>query len=131
MRWVLLRLPLCGDRCPSLGECRGELGEHGQIGMEPNTVHPTNTEGQQRPLVLQPTELPLDRPALVVQRLEPLGRPGHQRVQPVDLDPDFTAHSPVGQRHLDVPRLASDPANVQDPCSHDRGRCLPCFTAVV
>lgn len=44
---------------------------------------------------------------------------------------DAGAHSSVGQFHLDAPRLASDPANVHSPCSHDGGLSLPALTAGV
>jgi hypothetical protein len=40
-------------------------------------------------------------------------------------------HSPVGQRHFDVPRLASDPAKVHVPCSQEGGAALPALTAGV
>ena len=44
---------------------------------------------------------------------------------------DLGEHSPVGQRHLLAPRLASEPANVHSPCSHAGGLGLPAFTAGV
>ena len=44
---------------------------------------------------------------------------------------DAGLHSPVGQRHFDAPRLASEPANVHSPWSHFGGAALPAFTAGV
>jgi hypothetical protein len=44
---------------------------------------------------------------------------------------DAGAHSPVGQRHLDAPRLESEPANVHSPWSHCGGLCFPALTAGV
>lgn len=37
-------------------------------------------------------------------------------------------HSPEGQRYLAAPRLASEPAKVHVPCSHDGGAALPALT---
>ncbi len=41
-------------------ECAGQLGEDRQVGMEPDPLDPAHAEREQRPLVLQASELPLD-----------------------------------------------------------------------
>src|SRR6266487_1503587 len=60
------------------------------------------------PLVLEPAELPLDRAALVVERLPAVGGPGDQGVQPVSLDPHRCRGTlagraaPLGRAPLDI-----------------------------
>lgn len=55
--------------------------------MEPDAIQSTDAEGQQRPLVLEPSELALHRTTAPVQLPAALGLAGDQRVQPVSLDP--------------------------------------------
>ena len=55
--------------------------------MEPDPIQSTDAEGQQRPLVLEPSELALHRTTAPVQLPAALGLAGDQRVQPVSLDP--------------------------------------------
>jgi len=65
-------------------ESAAELGENG---MEPDPLDPANAEREQRPLVLEPAELPLDRGATSIERLPALCLARDQGMQPVGLDP--------------------------------------------
>ena len=49
--------------------------------MQLHAGQPANAQREHRPLVLEHAELPLDRAALVVQALEPVGPARDQRVQ--------------------------------------------------
>jgi hypothetical protein len=108
-----------------------ELGEDGQVNVQPDARETAHPQGERAPLVLEPAELALDAAALVVETLPPGSATRDERVQPGRLDPhtDAGSHSPDGQRHLAAPRLASDPANVHVPWSHDGGWSLPALTA--
>lgn len=55
--------------------------------MKPNPVQATNAEGQQRPRMLQASELALDRSTALVQLAEARGLARNQRVQAVGLQP--------------------------------------------
>ena len=83
--------PGCGLRRERYGsrstERAGELGEDRQVGVKPNPVPATDPERKQRPLMLEPPELPLDRAARAVKVARALGLARDERVQPVGLDP--------------------------------------------
>jgi hypothetical protein len=48
---------------------------------------PPNPKRQEPEFVLEPAELALDRAALVIERLEPVGAAGNQGVKTAGLDP--------------------------------------------
>jgi hypothetical protein len=75
-----------GGRCGSR-ERVGELGEDGEVGVKANLVQPAYAQGQQRPFVLEPAKLALNRPTALVERRGPLRVARDERVQPVGLDP--------------------------------------------
>ena len=90
-RWLLTVRCNCG-RLRSRGDRparqrAGQLGEDGQVSVEPNPLDPTDAERKQRPLILEPSELALDGPAAPVERLPPLRLAGDQGMQAVGLDP--------------------------------------------
>jgi hypothetical protein len=100
--------------------------------VQPDPVDAPHAQRQQAPLVLQGAELALDRPALVVESLPPLGAPGIRVCsRPALTHADAGEHSPDGQRYLAAPRLGSAPANAHSPCSHCGGLCSPRLTAGV
>src|SRR5687767_1684878 len=66
----------------------GELGEDGQVGMQPDAVQATDTKRGERPIVLQAAELALDGGAATVELAVAQALARDQRVQPVALDPD-------------------------------------------
>jgi len=57
------------------------------VNVQPGAGDPADWQRQHRPLVLEDSELALDRAALVIEALEPVGVPGDQRVQPARLHP--------------------------------------------
>ena len=124
---------LRGERnCPRSGERLREPSEHGEVGMKLDALKPTYAERSQPVLVLESTEFALDAraaPIEVAPRFASRGTSGCRRDALIHLD--FREHSPVGQRHLPAPRLESDPANVQRPCSHSGARWSPRLTAGV
>jgi hypothetical protein len=65
--------------------CQGarELGEDRDVGVEANTLDPPHTQRRERPFVLEPAELPLDRPASLVEPAPPQRLARDQRVQVV------------------------------------------------
>lgn len=65
----------------------GQLGEDRQVGMEPDPIEPSDAELGERPFVLEPSELALDRTTPAVQVARPLRVARNQGVQPVSLDP--------------------------------------------
>ena len=61
---------LRGERYGSRStERAGELGEDRQVGVKPNPIQTTDAERQQRPLMLEAAELPLDGAARAVELL--------------------------------------------------------------
>ncbi len=64
-----------------------QLGEDRQVGVEPDPLDSPNAEREQRPIILEPTELPLDCGAPSVERLSPLRLARHQGMKAVRLDP--------------------------------------------
>jgi hypothetical protein len=86
----------------------GELGEDGQVYVQLHPDQSPHPQREHRPLVLQVPELPLDRTALVVVALPPVGAARDQGVQPVGLEsyggglalPDRAA--PLGRAALGV-----------------------------
>jgi hypothetical protein len=64
------RRPLRGQRHRSgLGQRRRQPGQHRQVGVERDPLDAANPQGGQRPVVLEPPELALDRAALPVEVL--------------------------------------------------------------
>ncbi len=72
---------------PIPAQRRSELGEDRQIGVQPHALDSTHAEGQQRPFVLESSELALAGPSAAVERLGPGGVARDQRVQAIGLDP--------------------------------------------
>ena len=71
---------LGGERQGSLaGEPTRELGEDRQVGVEPDPIQSANAQGKQRPLVLEPAELPLDGTARAVEPSDSRGINGCSR----------------------------------------------------
>src|SRR5438128_1418092 len=68
-------------------ECHHEPREDRQVSVEPYPFDAADAQWKQGPLVLQASELALDRSALVVQALEPGRLTRDQRVETVSLDP--------------------------------------------
>jgi len=72
-RWQVadrVALRLCLD------QCAGELGEDSQVNVQLTPWPAALPAGAARPPGLEPTELPLDRAALVIQALPSVGVPG-------------------------------------------------------
>src|ERR1022692_1839182 len=106
---VQIAIPSSRERqrpCPSEGA--RELREDRQVGVQPNAIKPSDAEGEQRPLMLEPSKLTLNGATRVVERLRPLGVTRDQRVQPISLDPDrrgsarASRAAPFGRLALEV-----------------------------
>lgn len=84
--------------------------------MKPHTIKSAHAQRQERPLVLEPAELALDRS-------DSGGISGCRRDA---LTHTFAgAHSPVGQRHFVARPLKSAPANVQRHAHRTEPRVRP------
>lgn len=80
-----------GSRADSLREVRlaraRELGEDGEVGVEPNAVDAPDAQRRERPVVFEPSELPFDGSALLVELAEARRLARDERVEAVGLDP--------------------------------------------
>ena len=74
-------------QCPLAGEPRGEFRQDRQVSVQLDAIQPADAEGSERPFVLEPSELPLDRATAPVELRAPLGLAWDQRVQTRRLDP--------------------------------------------
>ena len=64
-----------GGRYLHTSERLRELGEDREVGVQPHALDSPHAQGQERPLVLEPAELALDRAARAVQIARPLYPP--------------------------------------------------------
>ncbi len=65
----------------------GKLREDRQVGMQPDAIQSSDAQREQRPLVLEATELALDGSARAVELARAVRLARDQRVQAVGLDP--------------------------------------------
>ena len=72
---------------PKVRPAPRELGEDREVGVQSHALDAAHAQRQQRPFVLQPSELALDGSTAAVERLGPLRVARDERVQPVGLDP--------------------------------------------
>jgi hypothetical protein len=63
-----------------------ELGEDGQVSVQPDALDAADAERGESPLVLEPSELPLDGSAALAQLPEPGRLVRDERVQAVGAD---------------------------------------------
>ena len=68
------------------GECRGEAGEHDEVGVKRDLRQPAHAQRRQPVVVLQAPELALDGSAAPVEVGKPLSGARDERVAAVGLD---------------------------------------------
>ena len=78
---------LCDRVGSRLPERAAKLGEDRQVGVKPDSLKAAYAQREQRPFVLEPSELALDGSTAAVQVARPLRVARDQGVQPVGLDP--------------------------------------------
>ena len=75
-------------------EGAGELREDRQVRVKPDSLDASRSQREQRPLVLEPTELALDGGAALVELASARCLARHERVQAVGLNPPGRAQPP-------------------------------------
>src|SRR5436190_8504818 len=68
-------------------EMASQLREDREVGVQPDAIQSSDAQREQRPLMLEPSELALDSSARAVKVARALGVTGDQRVQAIRLDP--------------------------------------------
>ena len=112
-------------------ESAAEFRQDRQIGVEADAFDAAYAEREERPFVLEPSELSLDGAAAAVQLARPFRGARDQRVQSIRLDPHGRGLALPGRAApLGRAALVVGPANVHSPCSHDGGLCSPRLTRV-
>ena len=52
---------------PHSGNCAGEFGEDREVGVQPNSLDASDSQREECPFVLEPSELALDRATATVE----------------------------------------------------------------
>jgi hypothetical protein len=80
------------------GESLRQSSEHRQIGMEHDALQAANAKRSQPVVMLEPTELALDRSTATVEIAVPLTASRDQRIAAAGLDPRRNGLAPTGHR---------------------------------